>query len=549
MRYQSIQTGLHSLRATVLFNKQMSTSIVRLHSSELLASSDLHKPMIGRTVAEQELLYLEPPDMPENPKLLKTSILGAPNAGKSTLVNRIMNKRVSAVSSKINTTRNRTNAVLTDRDTQMIILDTPGLVTFKKSKKFNLERQMIIDPHSALWESDLIVVVHDVSNEYSRDKLDSEVLKCLFAHPDKETILVLNKTDRLKNKSQLLDLVASLTGGRLNGKEFMTKKRVNRNKYTRNSLRDEEYEELFARTADKLNIHLPETKKGKKHEKVLALLDELKTCEEYLMKNQDRISLNGVDSQEIVVQDQNSQLLVQDHQRMTIEKLSQDYVPDKLTPSPTNHVSNQNMQISLINSITSNSEPSQAPALRRIEDISAVDFKKDLLETTDWHMYYKKLNSLSLLVSGKTYWPYFNQVFMVSAKHNDGVNDLKRYLFTRAKPGKWIFTRNMLTDQMPQEMAEMCVREKMLENMSDEIPYEIGLEIAHWEIDINDCLNIAINIIPGYSKYKYNRHMDALFKNSGKLLQYITRESLDEMKKVFDCEINLKLIVITHSPK
>lgn len=176
--------------------------------------------------------------------------------------------------------------------------------------RFNLERQMIIDPHSALWESDLIVVVHDVSNEYSRDKLDSEVLKCLFAHPDKETILVLNKTDRLKNKSQLLDLVASLTGGRLNGKEFMTKKRVNRNKYTRNSLRDEEYEELFARTADKLNIHLPETKKGKKHEKVLALLDELKTCEEYLMKNQDRISLNGVDSQEIVVQDQNSQLVI-----------------------------------------------------------------------------------------------------------------------------------------------------------------------------------------------------------------------------------------------
>jgi len=53
------------------------------------------------------MLYLEPPEMPENPKLLKASILGAPNAGKSTLVNR----------------------------TQMIILDTPGLVTFKKSKK------------------------------------------------------------------------------------------------------------------------------------------------------------------------------------------------------------------------------------------------------------------------------------------------------------------------------------------------------------------------------------------------------------------------------
>ena len=138
---------------------------------------------------------------------------------------------------------------------------------------------------------------------------------------------------------------------------------------------------------------------------------------------------------------------------------------------------------------------------------------------------------------------------MVSAKQNDGVADLKRYLMSRAKPGKWIFTRNMLTDQMPQEMAEMCVREKMLENMSNEVPYELGLEIAHWEIDNSDALNIAINILPGTSKYKYTRHMEALFMNHGKLLQYITREALDEMTKVFDCHVKLKLIVVTQGRK
>ena len=112
-----------------------------------------------------------------------------------------------------------------------------------------------------------------------------------------------------------------------------------------------------------------------------------------------------------------------------------------------------------------------------------------------------------MLVSGKTYWPYFNQVFMVSAKHNDGVNDLKRYLFSQGKPAKWMFTRNMITDQMPQEIAEMIVREKLLENLPSEIPYELGIEVVHWEIDINDSLNVAVDILPGTSKYKYNRHM------------------------------------------
>ncbi len=163
---------------------------------------------------------------------------------------------------------------------------------------------MIIDPHSSLWESDLILVVHDVSNPYSRDKLDSEVIKCLFSHPDKETILVLNKTDTLKNKTQLLDLVASLTGGRLNGKEFMAKNHVDRSRYMRNSLRDEEYEELFSRTAEKMNIHLPNTKKGKKHQKVIELLEELKTCEEFLIKNQERISFKEHKEDELYLMQQ-----------------------------------------------------------------------------------------------------------------------------------------------------------------------------------------------------------------------------------------------------
>ena len=248
---------------------------------------------------------------------------------------------------------------------------------------------MIIDPHSSLWESDLIIVVHDVSNEYSRDKLDSEVLKCLFAHPDKETILVLNKTDRLKNKSVLLNLVSSLTGGLLNGKKFMEKKRERKDRFVRTSMRDEEYEELFARTAEKMNIRFEGSERTKKHDQVLELLEELKTCEEYLIKNQEKISFLESGNAEENTEENN--IVVQNEQRMTIEKLTDKDIPDKLNVS--NELQNRNEELNLISSISSELTPSSAP-LRRIEDISPVDFKRDLLETTDWHMYYKKLSSL-----------------------------------------------------------------------------------------------------------------------------------------------------------
>jgi GTPase Era involved in 16S rRNA processing len=115
------------------------------------------------------------------------------------------------------------------------------------------------------------------------------------------------------------------------------------------------------------------------------------------------------------------------------------------------------------------------------------------METTDWHFYYQKLNKLDLLVRDRKCWENFNQVFMISAKKNDGVDDLKvsgvrkivsiktiliflkRYLFSRTKPGKWQFSRNMVTDQMPKDIAMMCVREQMLEVLSDEVPYELDL--------------------------------------------------------------------------
>lgn len=76
---------------------------------------------------------------------------------------------------------------------------------------------------------------------------------------------------------------------------------------------------------------------------------------------------------------------------MSLDKLTDNYVPERQLLS--SDVADKNSQIRLMNEIASQSSP-VGPPLRRIEDISPIDFKRDLLETTDWHMYYKKLNSL-----------------------------------------------------------------------------------------------------------------------------------------------------------
>lgn len=67
--------------------------MVRMCRSETISQIEIPK-MLHLSKAEHELLYLQQPDMPENPHILKISVLGVPNAGKSTLVNRLMNRRV-----------------------------------------------------------------------------------------------------------------------------------------------------------------------------------------------------------------------------------------------------------------------------------------------------------------------------------------------------------------------------------------------------------------------------------------------------------------------
>ncbi len=132
------------------------------------------------------------------------AVIGAPNAGKSTLVNALVGQKVAIVSAKAQTTRARMLGIALEGETQMILVDTPGIFAPKR----RLDRAMV----SAAWEgteaADAVLLMVDPIKQ-RRHELEP-LLEALSVRPEKK-ILVLNKVDAAK-KEPLLALAQELTG-------------------------------------------------------------------------------------------------------------------------------------------------------------------------------------------------------------------------------------------------------------------------------------------------------------------------------------------------
>ncbi|KAM4648672.1 GTPase Era, mitochondrial isoform 2-T2 [Amazona ochrocephala] len=195
-------------------------SILGVPSEKPSGALGRHPPPVASNREEQERLLRGRPDQPRNPRVLRIAIIGAPNAGKSTLCNQLLGRKVFPVSKKVHTTRCKARGVVTHEDTQLIILDTPGLTNRFKVKRHKLDEAMLTDPWDSMKHADLVLVLVDVSDHWTRNSLSKEVLKCLSEFPQVPSVLVLNKVDLLKKKFLLLELVNELTEGTVNGKKL-----------------------------------------------------------------------------------------------------------------------------------------------------------------------------------------------------------------------------------------------------------------------------------------------------------------------------------------
>jgi GTP-binding protein Era len=128
------------------------------------------------------------------------ALIGRPNAGKSTLLNKLVGEKVAAVSNKPQTTRYQIQGVITKPEGQIVLVDTPGV----HQPGYLLNRRMMASVHDALEGVDLVVLMRDAS--VSTGNGDRFVLD-LVKQSAKPALLVLNKTDKVQDKSQLLPLL------------------------------------------------------------------------------------------------------------------------------------------------------------------------------------------------------------------------------------------------------------------------------------------------------------------------------------------------------
>lgn len=130
------------------------------------------------------------------------ALIGAPNVGKSTLLNRIVREKISITASKPQTTRNRILGILTESECQMVFVDTPGILTARD--QFN--RILVDTALSTLREVDAVCFLIDASgSDREINDFIVENLKCVKS----PLILAINKIDTIREKSRLLPLMES----------------------------------------------------------------------------------------------------------------------------------------------------------------------------------------------------------------------------------------------------------------------------------------------------------------------------------------------------
>ena len=136
------------------------------------------------------------------------AVLGRPNVGKSTLVNRLVDAKVSITSPQPQTTRGPIRGVRNGPGYQAVFVDTPGSQKPRDSLRSRMQRQVL----DSLSESDVVLLIFDASQAQKGLGTGDRYVARLVADSGTTAIACLNKVDLLRNRSEVLPLVEGVSG-------------------------------------------------------------------------------------------------------------------------------------------------------------------------------------------------------------------------------------------------------------------------------------------------------------------------------------------------
>lgn len=145
----------------------------------------------------------------------RVALMGPPNAGKSTLINALVGRKVAIVTSRPQTTRNRIVGILTERDAQIIFMDTPGVHALRGQTRGHLGRIMAQSAWQSLDAADCVLLVLDGDLYVRRPEYMEKDLAPLvgtLGREERPVIVAVNKVDLFHDKSRMLPLLGSISG-------------------------------------------------------------------------------------------------------------------------------------------------------------------------------------------------------------------------------------------------------------------------------------------------------------------------------------------------
>jgi len=157
-------------------------------------------------------------EQPQDTRCGFVAVIGAPNAGKSTLVNALVGTKVSIVSPRVQTTRTIVRGIAMFGTSQVIFLDTPGIFQAKK----RLERAMVAAAWSGASDAEVVLLVMDAekAGKHADADADSDHIVADIKKSGRRALLALNKVD-VADKGKLLDLTARMSAAGIFDEVFM----------------------------------------------------------------------------------------------------------------------------------------------------------------------------------------------------------------------------------------------------------------------------------------------------------------------------------------